>query len=260
MKFNTFEKWWLGIFLGLIGITTIYFSYGALKVDNSISNIILNVIISPVSAVTGVLCVVYTAKKHVVSYAFGIVNCITYGYLAYKIGFYGDFMINIFYFLPFQFIGFKWWKNHHIETDNNIVKSRNFTLKQLLVVTVVAVFGWVIFTNILAGVDHFVVNALKRNASMYDYFTKILKIPYIGEMLDSSTEVFQFIAQFLLSFGFAEQWIFWILTNFVSIFMWSLAIYADPTTASFAIPSLITWIAFLVNSFYGLYKWYKKDV
>ena len=258
MKFNTFEKWWIGIFLGAIGITTLYFSITGTNYNN-INSILLNFVISPIAAITGVLCVVYTAKKHIVSYIFGVVNCVAYGYVAYKMGFYGDFIINIFYFLPFQFIGFAWWKNHHIETNKNIVKSKVFTFKGKLIIAGLSILGFVIFTNILYGVDHFVINAMKRNSSMYGYFQTLFNIPYIGEMLDASTEVFQIIAQILLSFAFAEQWIFWILTNIIAIFMWSVAIYIDPSTAPWAIPTLITWIAFLVNSFYGMYMWYKKE-
>jgi nicotinamide mononucleotide transporter len=100
---NKFEKVWLFSFLAIIIAATVYSS--ATGTDySSTENILLNWVVSPISAVTGILCVVLAAKGKISNWAYGIVNSVLYGYLAYRSGYYGDAIINIIYFLPTQFI------------------------------------------------------------------------------------------------------------------------------------------------------------
>jgi len=78
-------------------------------------------------------------------------------------------------------------------------------------------------------------------------------------MFDSSTETLQIFGQILMTLAFAEQWLFWILTNIITIVMWGTVIYADPTSISWASPILIMWVAFLINSIYGYILWKKNS-
>ena len=66
-----------------------------------------------ISAITGVICVVLTAKGKLGCYVFGVVNCVAYAYIAYQAKYYGDVMENLLYFLPMQFIGFITWKKKY---------------------------------------------------------------------------------------------------------------------------------------------------
>ena len=101
--FTRFEKIWVSVFTLCIMLTTLYFSY-TMTDYSSIENVILNWLISPLSAVTGIVCVVLCAKGKISTFAWGVINCLTYGYISYKSGVYGDTIINLLYFLTIKLI------------------------------------------------------------------------------------------------------------------------------------------------------------
>jgi nicotinamide mononucleotide transporter len=253
---NKFERAWLFSFLTIIVAATIYFSATGTDYSKT-ENIVLNWVVSPLSAVTGMLCVVLAAKGKISNWTYGIVNSILYGYLAYRSGYYGDAIINILYFLPTQFVGLAFWKRRLKTQSQTDVKMRKLTFKQLLFILAGGVIAALLFGLFLHGVDSWFTGAMKRNYSIYGYFENVFgsKAFLAGPILDSSTEVTQILAQIFMVLAFAEQWVFWIITNIITIAMWVIVMIADPTSISWALPTLIMWIAYLVNSIYGWIVW-----
>jgi nicotinamide mononucleotide transporter len=245
---NKFEKVWVSIFTLLILGATIKFSM--MYTDySSTESILLNWVVSPISAITGIICVVLAAKGKINTFFWGIVNCITYGYIAYKGGVYGDAIINIFYFLPLQFLGLTIWKKK-MKNDGMVSSS---LIKYPIRTIIGALVTWVAFSKLLENTDHFLSSAMKKSSTFYGAMPKGW-----GVFMDSFTEIGQFFGQWLLTIAKAEQWIFWILVNVVSIIMWGFIIKADPTSLAYAVPTMIMWIGYLVNSIYGLILWVKR--
>lgn len=258
LSMTRFEKWWLAIFSIAIISTTIVFS--VMYTDwTSPWNIVLNWILSPVSALTGVVCVVLVARGSWWNWTFGVANSILYGLVAWQTGYYGDAILNIFYFLPTQYFIYKLWKRNRENESTDIVKMKKLNWKQILTVAGIGLASTIALGFILNGVDHFAVDVLKRNASIYTNIQQFTGSSLLGPMLDSSTEFLQIGAEILLILRFAEQWIMWGLTNIITIGMWLMVIVTDPTSSSYAIPTMIMWIAYLVNSIYGMVVWYKKS-
>jgi nicotinamide mononucleotide transporter len=251
-----FEKFWLVSFLLMVVGSTIWFSIGGTDYT-SWHSILLNWVISPLSAISGIICVILVAKGKLSNYAWGVVNCVTYGYVAYMSGYYGDMLINLVYMLPFQLIGFLWWKNHLRPASKTDVKMRKLTWKQSLVVTVVGIGATLAVGLGLFQVDNWFVNVMKRNVSIYTYIDNVFHLKFLGSVFDASTEILQFIATILMTLAYAEQWILWIVTNVISILMWVSVIIAEPTSLPWAVPTLVMWCAYLVNSFYGYAMWLK---
>jgi len=99
---SKFEKAWLFVFTLLIMSATIFFSWSGTDYTDTHS-IFLNWFLSPVSALTGIVCVLLVAKGKISNFTWGTVNAITYGYVAYYAGYYGDMILNLFYFLRYAF-------------------------------------------------------------------------------------------------------------------------------------------------------------
>lgn len=260
-NWNKFEKVWLITFLGIILTATIYFSLKGTNYNN-IESILLNWAISPVSAISGIICVVLAAKGKISNWTFGIVNSLLYGYLAYRSGYYGDAIINIVYFLPTQFAGIIFWRSRLKAGSKTDVKMRKLTVRQAIYIISLGIIIAIGFGLFLHYVDNWFTEVMKRNISIYSYFEHILgpKAVLVGPTLDSVTEVTQILAQIFMVLAFAEQWTFWIITNVVTIFMWTVVIVADPLSISWALPTLIMWIAYLVNSVYGCIIWRRGAV
>ena len=62
-------------------------------------------LIGMLSSITGVICVILTAKGTRSCYIFGLINTILYIYISYTQIFYGEVMLNGLYYLPMQVIG-----------------------------------------------------------------------------------------------------------------------------------------------------------
>jgi nicotinamide mononucleotide transporter len=249
-----FEKLWLVAFLIMVVGSTIYFSIGGTDYSNW-KSILLNWVISPASTISGIVCVVLVAKGKLSNYIWGVVNCLSYGYVAYMSGYYGDAIINIFYMLPFQLIGFLWWRKHLKPQSKSDIIMRKLNWKQVIAVTFTGLVATLLVGLGLFQVDNWFVNVMKRNVSIYNMIDSVFHIKYLGSIFDASTEILQFIATILMTLAYAEQWLLWIIINILSIIMWASVIIAEPTSLAWAVPTLVMWVAYLVNSFYGYIVW-----
>lgn len=176
------------------------------------------------SAIVNILCVILVAQGKISNYVFGTVGVLTYGYIAFINRIYGDFMLNILYYLPMQFYGYIQWKK---ADTSNTVGVKSMTNKERVLTTLMSAVAIVIYGFILK----------KLNG----------QVPF----LDSTSTVLSIVSMYLMSKGYKEQWCGWILVNCVSITMWALA---DTTQIS----ALLMWIIFLANSLIGLYKWFRR--
>ena len=206
-----------------------------------VSNVVYSVmtgtldVLGTLAGVTGVICVVLVAKGSIWNYLFGLVNVSLYAYISYKAALYGDAALNALYYLPMQFIGYWQWRrigsadtsSGHVKPANT-VKARRFNWKQRVVLA--------------AGCAAAVV------AVGY-----VLK--YVGDpqpFKDSATTVLSIAAQALMALAFMEQWALWIITNVISVVMWTVfAVQGEPHSGVM----VIMWVFYLLNSINGLRVW-----
>ena len=69
-------------------------------------------IIGIVSSISGILCVILTGKGKLSSYVFGMINTILYSIIAFSAKYYGEFMLNVFYYIPMNIVGFVLWSRN----------------------------------------------------------------------------------------------------------------------------------------------------
>lgn len=185
-------------------------------------------VISMLSGITGVVCVFLVNMRKLSNFIWGLVNAVLYGYVAYQASYYGDVMLNWFFYLPFQLIGFYFW-NKNMEGDE--VKSRALSIPIAGIMILVACFTVMIYNVLLT---------------------------YLGGKLtvvDATSTVLSVMATFLMVKGYREQWVCWIIVNVVSIIMW----YVNFMNGGETFGVLIMWIMFLLNSIYGCYNWFKDS-
>ena len=246
------ERYWLWLFLAVILTTTVWFSASATQWDSA-SSVLLNWLVAPLSAISGVLCVVLVAKGLLSNWVWGLISTSSYGLIALTSGYYGDWLINWCYFFPAQFLIYYSWRYQMM--DNQQVRVRHLgwhwwwvSLSVLIAIAVMAM--------LLMQVDGFISEAFKRNSQVYQSLHLLTGYVWAGPVLDSMTVVLQVTAQLLMIRMYAAQWPFWILTNLLTIFAWGLVLKTDPAAAAYVIPTLIMWLAFLINSVYGARCWY----
>lgn len=178
---------------------------------------------------TGVLCVVLTAKGNIWSYFFGFFNTLGYAYLAFSNNLYGEMGLNIMFFLPMNIVGFMLWKKHM--TKEKQLEMRKMRLNGFIGIIGICMIG-------IFGMGF----ALSQIATQ--------NTPYI----DATTNVLSIVATILTARRFKEQWLLYIVLNVFTIIMWSIrTVNGSPD----GILMIVMWSAYLINAFYGYYNWSK---
>lgn len=194
-------------------------------------------VIGSLAGITGVLCVVLVAKGSIWNYLFGLVNVSLYAYISYKASLYGDAGLNALYYLPMQFLGWWQWRKRGAAVSQSEaggkgvqVRARRFNWKQRIVLA----FGC---TAAVVAIGY------------------VLR--HIGDpqpFKDSATTVLSIVAQALMALAFMEQWVLWIITNVISVVMWSICVARGEMHAGVMV---IMWVFYLLNSLNGFRVWLK---
>ena len=209
------------------------------------SNIIYSVmtgtldVLGSVAGITGVLCVVLVAKGSIWNYLFGLVNVSLYAWISYKAGLYGDAGLNAFYYVPMQFVGWWQWRKRGAAVSSDEarklsgeedvrVKARRMSWSQRLYLALGCIAGIV------------AVGLLLRHLGDPQPFK------------DSTTTVLSIVAQALMAMAFMEQWCLWIITNIVSVVMWTICVVRGEAHAGVMV---IMWVFYLLNSLNGFRVW-----
>ena len=184
-----------------------------------------------ITSITGMFSVILVAKGKITNYYFGIINVLLYGFISYNSRYYGEAMLNIFYFFPMQIIGFMMWGKNNVNINEyQEVKAERMTIKEILL--------WTVLSGIAIIIYGIILKKLNNTLPVADSFTTVLSVT----------------AMILMVKRYIEQWIVWIMIDIVSIYMW-IFIKSDYNIT-------IMWAAYLVNALYGLYNWiklYKKE-
>lgn len=257
MPMTSFEKIWLIFFSTIILISTLYFSVTG-TIWNDPQSVLINWVVSPISALTGVICVLLVARGSIHNYSFGLIQSVLYGLLCWISGYYGDWLLNWFFFIPTQIMILIFWRKNLRQASPDIVRIAKFNKMQMLLIVLISLAALIGFGFALNSLDSWFIHVMKRNVSIYSNLTLFFGFSLLGPMMDSSTEVLQIAAQFLCIARSALQWPMWIATNVITILMWVAVAMTDHSQLPIAIPTLIMWIAFLINSLYGIYNWNKS--
>lgn len=196
------------------------------------------------SSVMGAWYVVNVNYRHNFMYLFGAYFSLTYSFIAFKYGLYGDFITNLFITFPMCIWGIKERYrniNHRTLTgsngnvlyesykDNNNYKINKLNSRQSYSIIVIYL-GSLLFAIML-------LDMMNDTQPIKDAFTSISTL----------------FAMFLMRKNYKEQWIIWFFVNLVSTIMWFVNYKTTGQN-----PSLIfMWLFYLINSMIAWYNWNK---
>jgi nicotinamide mononucleotide transporter len=179
-----------------------------------------------IAAIAGVICVVLSAKGHILCYLFGLIEVSLYIIISWETRLYGEVMLNGLYFLPMQFIGFYNWKKNI--GSESIVKVHNLNNRQKLLLLTSCITLTLAYGFLLENING--------------------NIPY----LDAGTTVLSVIAMLLMVRAFVEQWWLWIVIDLLTVSKWLIALNHNESNAAIMVAM---WSIFLINSIYGYWNW-----
>ncbi len=183
------------------------------------------ILINSIAAVCGILCVVLCAAGKKSQYYWGFANIIAYVVIAWINKYYGEVMLNAFYYLPTQFIGMYFWNKHYNE-EKEAVKCKKMTpLLTVIFLSISAVCIWL-------------------------YQILLSKLRGNEPWLDSASTTFSLFANALMVLRYREQWLLWIIVDVITVIMWIIAKDWIMTTM---------WAVYLLNACYGFFIWSKMN-
>jgi len=180
--------------------------------------------------ISGILCVLLAAKGSKWNYPIGIINCVTYAWVSYLAGLYGEAMLLMLFYFPMQFVGFYLWGRK--TKDDGIVEMQKLSLIKTVFVFTISAVAVIIFG--------FFLSTLEGQAT-----------PYI----DSFTSILSIIAAIMMAKRLREFWLVYVVVNIASVIMWAYQLASGNMDA---VTMLVMWSAYLVNSVYGAVVWYKS--
>jgi len=178
--------------------------------------------LSLVSGCLGVCSVCMAAQRKIVTYLFGFGQVLTYTYLCWEQRFYGEVMINAYYFCTMIY-GVYVWKSRMSEGTEGVVVPRSLSLRTLcLIISVTFACAWLTGWGLACLTDD--------------------TQPY----LDAFTTVPALVAQVLMILVYREHWFVWLAVDILSVLLWLRA--EDYCMAA----QYFFWCA---NCLYGLRRW-----
>ena len=183
-------------------------------------------VINFISAVCGVICIFFTAKANISNFAFATVNTIVYAvYLVYW-HIWGTAALEILFYIPMNFISWYFWAKHRDEEITQKTKARKLKAVHNVICAVVVVSGAVIY--------HFILVRIGGEVAWFDAFTLSIGI----------------IATVLELLRLREQYVWWIITDIVSVGMY---------IAHFDAVYLTKRSIYLIMAVIGLVNWAKLN-
>ncbi len=173
-----------------------------------------------ISLVFGVLGVLLTIRQSILCWPAALISVVTSGYEFYESRLFGDFALQIFYFISGVYGWFYWERN----------KGKIFVVTILPIKFIIPL---IVVTLLQAVIYYFVLSYFKGDQVVFDAILTACSIT----------------ATYMMTKKWLENWFCWVLIDFAYIILYILKglwLYA------------ILYFVFTVMAAYGFYKWKKE--
>ena len=169
-----------------------------------------------------IISVVLVLLNNSFTYILFILVSAIYSHICYEHGLYGELIINVIFIMPIQIVGFIRFKEgipDDVDIEVTPVSKKYYNLILIFVL----------------GVTY-----------LYSMFLDFLGDPH--PMLDATLGVVQLFATYFMLKGKGIQWLFWVMTNLLALFVWS--------QTGHRYNLMIMWMFYFFNSLIGVVEYY----
>jgi len=210
------------------------------------------IILEFIAMIFGIASVLYAKKENVLVFPTGIISTGIYIYLLSQWNLYGDLIINIYYTIMSIYGWYLWSKVIDDKTQKHIPITRT-TSKEKLIATGIflAASFFVIFIYRHYNIMPNRLNFVESTQFAYQNLTSgsLEKFRIAVPFLDTFTTAAAFVGMWLMAKKKIENWIFWIITNLVSIPLYFVKGYGFTG---------IQYTIFLILAIQGYHQWKKS--
>lgn len=185
-------------------------------------------IFSLITSLTGVVSVLTVAKGLIIAPVINIIYNIIYAALSITQQYYGEAIIYIFLMIPISIISIMSWLKNKSKTNENIVEINKISFREyvyLFIFIIIATIGF--------------------------YF--LLKTLHTSELIISTISLISsLVASYLMLRRCSYYAIGFMINDIILIILWSLVVKNNSIAY---LPTVITFIVFLINDTYGFIHW-----
>ncbi|MBQ7240145.1 MAG: nicotinamide mononucleotide transporter [Bacilli bacterium] len=225
---NSFKelKWYEIIMIIIMVFIAGLAVYKAIANPTSTTSPLWLTLVNFVSAVCGIICIFFCAKANVSNFIFGLVNTVVYAIylLYYKI--YGTFCLEVLFYLPMNIASWINWARHRDKKMPEKTMAKHLTIKQ----HIISVIGVLVTTFVTYEI--------------------LVRVGGTVAFLDALTVAIGIIATILELYRYAEQYIWWIITDIIAVIMYIVhfdTVYLTKKTI------------YLIMAIIGLRNWIKLN-
>jgi nicotinamide mononucleotide transporter len=186
-----------------------------------------------VGTILNLVCVILVARRNILTWPIGIAGVILFGILFYQINLYADFFEQIYYFITGIIGWYMWSSSRRNNGDSKVDVSTNSLTNNM---------WWICGIVLASALASWVLINIHR--WLPTLFTSPASLPVI----DATTTVMSFAAQYLMMKRKIENWLLWIVIDVIAIWLYW---YKEVPFVS------LLYAIFLINALYGLYAWNK---
>ena len=186
-------------------------------------------IIAVISALCGISYTFLAGKGKISCYLFGVTGSGFYAYLSFINALWGNLILYLCYYIPMQILGIFRWRKHLNKNSQEIEKTKLSTRSRVVLVTLL------FFASVIT----------------------ILVLKYFNgsnPIIDGVTSILSVAGMYLTVRRAIEQWIIWLVVNFLTAIMWiEVLIQGEKVYAT-----VIMWVVYFLFAIYFYIKWRKE--
>lgn len=186
-----------------------------------------------VAVVTSLICVALSVRNSIWNWFWGFIGVVLYGYFFWQSNYYANAGLQIFYYVPIQFIGWYVWKRKGPNQDDDLPVTQLSNPARI---------GWLAVAAALTALFYFGFKDWLPAA-----FPKIAPDPVPFQ--DGITTAISIVAQYLQVQKKIENWWLWVVVDII------YAGYVFP--AQKAYPSVGLYVIFTILAVIGAVSWVK---
>jgi nicotinamide mononucleotide transporter len=191
-----------------------------------------------VATLFGLLAVWLSAKEHIATWGFGLINVSLSFIVFYQFALYSDMLLQIYFFATGVY---GWWMwTRMTDTQESLVKITFLTRPQQIALGASVVLSTLLLAQVI----------MRLPVWMPQYFTQPASFPYV----DTLIMVMSIFGNYLLTIKKIEAWILWVLVDIIAP-----VVYFKKGMILFTFEFMV-FLAIAIFALVNWYKIYKKQV
>ncbi|WP_342275136.1 nicotinamide riboside transporter PnuC [Spiroplasma endosymbiont of Cantharis lateralis] len=193
--------------------------------------------IAIIAGIIGTIGVILGAKGKISAFIVATINSVLYIIILIQGSLFSSIILHAAFYIPMNIIGFGlWFRKRDNKGD---VMSRFLSWPAMILVYLTLIIVWVTYSLLM-------IKFSDANSIWFDSFILMGTI----------------MAIILMIFRYVDQWTLWLLTNLVSLIMWTFILINIEDSLfekSTVIIFIIQYASSLINSIYGFWNWIRLN-